>query len=65
MNESQKNIILLSAVIFSNFINIFKFKNIVFKFESYVISYRTKTYAKVNIALAWFESYVISYRTKT
>ena len=35
------------------------------RFESYVISYRTKT-SKMEIAIdERFESYVISYRTKT
>ena len=35
------------------------------EFESYVISYRTKTRLVVNFNRAKFESYVISYRTKT
>ena len=34
-------------------------------FESYVISYRTKTKGKRYLLFQLFESYVISYRTKT
>ncbi len=35
------------------------------EFESYVISYRTKTLISIKRAVYRFESYVISYRTKT
>ena len=35
------------------------------EFESYVISYRTKTFSGLIVDIALFESYVISYRTKT
>ena len=35
------------------------------KFESYVISYRTKTQIILSNGGTKFESYVISYRTKT
>ncbi len=35
------------------------------EFESYVISYRTKTSATLYLSPLPFESYVISYRTKT
>ena len=35
------------------------------RFESYVISYRTKTLLLALVLLLVFESYVISYRTKT
>ena len=40
-------------------------KGIPRRFESYVISYRTKTFIFPKSSIPLFESYVISYRTKT